>query len=417
MFHRKKRWTSIRRSVTLVAVAGIVCACGDTGADRSPPDIEALPLPALAGSAQPHLATGSTGELVLSWQEPAGDATALRFSSFDGEAWGEANTVATGSRWFVNWADFPSVIPVAGDFWAAHWLAKRDGGTYAYDVAVAISTDSGASWSQAITPHRDGTATEHGFVTLFPVDGKAGALWLDGRNTSPDTGHDHGGGAMTLRSAMIGPDQGVTDAALIDDSVCDCCQTDVAISGTTPVAVYRNRDESEIRDIYVARLESSGWTKGTPIADDRWKIAGCPVNGPAIAAHGEQLAVAWFTAADDEPRVRFAASRKNGAFGTPIDVASGNTLGRVDVVLLDDGSAVVSHLRNIGNGKADVVLTRIAADGSPGNSLTAATTASGRMTGFPQLARYGNDLVIAWTGIDASGATLVRSARLATPPQ
>jgi hypothetical protein len=78
-----------------------------------------------------------------------------------------------------SWADFPSVVPITGPFWAAHWLQKRPEGGYAYDVYVAISTDSGQSWSEGIMPHRDGTPTEHGFVSLFPWQGGAGVIWLD----------------------------------------------------------------------------------------------------------------------------------------------------------------------------------------------------------------------------------------------
>lgn len=403
----------------MAVLAGIISACGDPGVDSLPPGIEALALAASPGSAQPNLATGPSGQLVLSWQEPAGETTALRFATFDGDGWSNPETVATGSRWFVNWADFPSVVPLDRDLWAAHWLAKRDGGTYAYDVAVAISTDNGASWSEPITPHRDGTATEHGFVSLFPVDGKAGALWLDGRNMSPEGGHDHagGGGAMTLRSATIDREGSLADEMLVDDRVCDCCQTDVALAGTTPVAVYRNRDDGEIRDIYITRLGASGWTKGVPVAADRWEITGCPVNGPAIAAREQRIAVAWFTAADNEPRVRYAVSGDGNTFGPPVDIAAGDTLGRVDVVLLDNGSAVVSHLRDAGDGNAEVVLRRVARDGSPGEPLTAATTGAGRMSGFPQLARYDGDLVIAWTDTDAAGSTRVRTARIAILPR
>ena len=149
MSRRRRRPTSIRHGCAVALLAVLVVACGDTGGLDERPRVEALGLAALPGSAEPNLATGPAGELVLSWQEPAGNETALRFASFDGDSWSEARTAATGDRWFVNWADFPSVVPVDGDFWAAHWLARRDGGTYPYDVAVAISTDGGASWSRA----------------------------------------------------------------------------------------------------------------------------------------------------------------------------------------------------------------------------------------------------------------------------
>ncbi len=419
MFARRRQQTRCRYGVILAALAVIVSACSDSGVDTPSAVVEAIPLAALPGSAQPNLAAGPSGQLVLSWQEPTGDETALRYSTFEGDAWSEPRTVASGDRWFVNWADFPSVVPVNEDLWAAHWLAKREGGTYAYDVAVAISTDAGATWSPPVTPHGDGTATEHGFVSLFPVNGKAGALWLDGRNMSPDSGHAHGGegGAMTLRSAAIDREARLSGSALVDDRVCDCCQTDVALAGRTPVAVYRNRDGAEIRDIYVTRLEADGWTTGTPVANDRWEIAGCPVNGPAVDAREQRVAVAWFTASGNEPRVRYAVSGDDGAFGPPVDIASGDTLGRVDIVLLDDGGAIVSQLRNVGDGTAEVVLHRVRPDGSPVEWVTAARTGAGRLSGFPQLARYGDDLVIAWTDAGAGGSTLVRSARIAMPVQ
>ena len=107
--------------------------------------------------------------------------------------------------------------------------------TYAYDVAIAVSTDAGRSWSRPVTPHDDGTATEHGFVTLYPWSDAIGAIWLDGRNTvapQPDAPI----GAMTLRSATVAPDLTTAAPQLIDARVCDCCQTDVAVAAGGPVS-------------------------------------------------------------------------------------------------------------------------------------------------------------------------------------
>lgn len=407
------------RQVAGYVAAFVLAGCAQSGNDASHATLEPLQLAVAPGSAQPHLATGGSDELVLSWLEPMGDASALRYSTLVDGAWRQPSTLATGTDWFVNWADFPSVVPIDDEIWAAHWLEKREGGTYAYDIAVAISRDAGGSWSRPFAPHRDGTATEHGFVTLFPADGRPAALWLDGRNTSPDDGHDHGGGgAMTLRSASFGETAAGTipamlDEALADERVCDCCQTDVAIAGATPVAVYRNRSETEIRDIFVTRWIDGGWTEGVPVAHDGWEIAGCPVNGPAIAATGENVAVAWFTAANNEPRVRYAVSTDGGrSFATATDVDTVDALGRVDVVLLDDRTAVVSYLKKMDAGAAAIVLRSMGSDGTAGEARTIAVTSAGRMTGFPQLARHDARLVLAWTDSE-DGTTRVRSAALA----
>jgi len=225
------------RQLIGVLAAAFVAGCSEPAADA----VQQLASPAGLGSAEPHLSRGSDGTIVLSWLEPAGDAVAVRYSILAGDTWRPAQTVARGEDWFINWADFPSVTPINDDVWAAHWLAKRPGGTYAYDVAMALSVDGGQSWGEPFTPHTDNTRTEHGFVSLFPWRGAVGALWLDGRNTvaegnGNDGGH-HGVGGMTLRSAVIGSNQVVPEGELVDDLVCDCCQTDIAITDTGPVAV------------------------------------------------------------------------------------------------------------------------------------------------------------------------------------
>ena len=249
------RWPAL----ALAVVAG--CAgCGDRApGGRDGPAVEAIASPAAAGSGGPHLAAAADGSVVLSWLEPDGQAHALRFATLDGAAWSAPRTLARGEDWFVNWADFPSVVPLADDLWAAHWLVRRAEGGYAYDVAVSLSRDRGRSWSPPLNPHRDGTPTEHGFVTLFPWQGGAGAVWLDGREMlASGHGHDHGhagarqtahGGGMTLRTALIGADGALREEALLDGLTCDCCQTDVALTDAGPVVFYRDRSAEEIRDI------------------------------------------------------------------------------------------------------------------------------------------------------------------------
>ncbi|NNE88793.1 MAG: exo-alpha-sialidase [Silicimonas sp.] len=313
--------------------------------------------------------------------------------------------MASGDNWFVNWADFPSVSPIDKTRWAAHWLAKRPGGTYAYDVAVALSDDAGSSWSAPIVPHTDGTPTEHGFVSLFPWDDDVGVLWLDGRQMTADHASGHGGeGGMTLRSARLGARGQISDARRVDDLVCDCCQTDVAIAGDGPVAVYRNRTPEEIRDIYLARTVDGHWQPGTPVADDGWEINGCPVNGPAVVAQDNDVAVAWFTAANDQPRVRAAFSDDGGAtFAAAVDIDSERPTGRVDIEMLDKTTAVVSWIAGGTQGHDQIALRVIGRDGAMGPKRQVAPIATSRASGFPQMIRLGEELVFAWT--DTTGET------------
>ena len=186
----------------LFIVAAIMFLVG-CSKEAAGPEIIVIESPTGPRSAQPHLSTTGDGSTVLSWLDHEDDGVVLRYATLTGDTWLPATDIARGNDWFVNWADFPSVVHVREQFWAAHWLQKRPGGTYSYDVSIALSTDGGQTWGDAITPHTDGTPTEHGFVSLYRAGNGVGAIWLDGRHMNPDAGHaagDHGGGPMTLRS-------------------------------------------------------------------------------------------------------------------------------------------------------------------------------------------------------------------------
>lgn len=369
--------------------------------------------PAGSDSRYPHLASTADGA-VMSWLQPtAAGGFALQHSSWRAGAWSPVGTVASGDGWFVNWADFPSVVPLSARTWAAHWLEQRPGNVYAYDVRIALSSDAGTTWSAPFSPHDDGTPTEHGFVSLFAGDGQAMSAWLDGRHTTG--GHDHaaaGSAAMTLRSAVLGANGVQTGGGLeVDERVCDCCQTDAAATDDGPVLVYRNRSKDEVRDIALTRLQAGEWSAPVHVNADGWKIDACPVNGPAVDARGTTVAVAWFTA-PDLPRIRLAFSDDAGrSFGPPIEVTHGNVIGRVDVVLLDDGRAVVSWLQS-GTTGAELRAQPFTRAGTPGTSVLVAAASVQRSSGFPQMVRAGDGLLFAWTDSTASQQVRTAFARL-----
>lgn len=167
-------------------------------------DVRPLTSPAAPNSAQPQL-SALGNRVVLSWVERAGDTATLRFSDRTDSGWTEAQTVASGTNWFVNWADVPSVIPLQHESMAAHWLQKSASGTYAYDVRLAFSRDRGRTWAPSVTPHHDGTKTEHGFASLFPMATQGlGVAWLDGRQMKEGAHEGTDGGSMSLGSRLRG---------------------------------------------------------------------------------------------------------------------------------------------------------------------------------------------------------------------
>ena len=394
----------------LVVLSACTPSAGDDVALTS---IDTLTSPAAAGSGEPNLAVGSDGTIYLSWLEPSGDsAHALRFATLRDSAWSPPRTVARRSDFFVNWADFPSLISLPGQQLAAHWLQRSGDARYAYDVRISLSTDGGATWSEPVVPHRDGTRTEHGFVSLFPYRDSLGAIWLDGRNFA-GAGENERPDMMLLMTAM-GPTGAAGAERVLDERVCDCCQTSLAIASSGPVVVYRDRLEGEIRDIGIARWAGSEWTRGTVHADG-WKIDACPVNGPAVAAAGDRVAVAWFTNAGDTARVYLATSTDAGiTFGAPVRIDDGNPVGRVDVELDDVGAAFVSWMEFTSDQQADVRVRRIGVTGTRSRSTIIARTSGARASGFPRMATARGDLFFAWTEAGTPSRIRVARARLDT---
>ncbi len=375
---------------------------------QHPSAISEIESPAGNGSGQPHLTLDHLNQPVLSWLEPYERAHILFYSTLIAEQWTPPRQVSIGEDWFINWADFPSVTPITESLWTAHWLQKSSGGTYAYDVMMSLSADAGKSWQTPFSPHSDGTLTEHGFVSLFNWQASAGAVWLDGRNMEGGQSHDnhatHGAG-MTIRSASILENGKIEREHIIDDLVCECCQTDAAVTSDGPVVIYRNRTTDEIRDIYISRYTDGSWTEGQPIANDNWHIEGCPVNGPAIAAQDNQVAIAWFTGANDQPRVRVVQSVDAGkTFSGPVDLDMDKPIGRVDIVLLQDGTPVVSWVRRDHEGEGVILAQKIKMPlGSP---FTISAISVSRPSGFPQMVRADDQLVFAWTHIEDNESTV-----------
>ncbi|MGI9264740.1 MAG: hypothetical protein ACR2QU_07415, partial [Gammaproteobacteria bacterium] len=377
-----------------------------TGCNPSPDDgrLTNIPAPSGNGASLPRLTTAIDGAAWLSWVEPleAQHTYALFFSVLGKSGWGAPKRVVSGDSWFINWADFPSVVPMGDERIAAHWLSKKPGGVYAYDVAMTISADGGRTWADPLTPHTDGTATEHGFVTLFPLGEDIGAVWLDGRNMTaaarPTENGDHAHGGMTLRYGRLNLDGKLVEEALLDELTCDCCQTGVTVANSTPIVVYRDRTESEIRDIYVTAYRDGAWSTPYAVADDQWEIAACPVNGPAVDSHGDQVAATWFTAAGDSPSVKVAFSFDGArSFGPAIEVDAGRVLGRVDLVMRGDGSAIVSWFAMADGELADLRYRTVTSRGELGPVRIVTRVSGARPTGFPQMTAAVDRLIFAWT--------------------
>ena len=361
-------------------------------------------------AAESSITVSNQGRLIYSYIEQGSiNSSFLKMVFIDKGDVSQAYDIANGEDWFVNWADFPSVAVYKDNpqHLVSYYLEKSSIGTYDYDIRIVQSTDGGKSWGEPFTIHTDKTATEHGFVTLVPVDSsRIFACWLDGRNTKneghsnnkEENGHHQHDGTMTLRTAEFDIKGKLYNETELDKKVCDCCNTDAVMTGAGPVVVYRNRSDKEIRDIALTRKLKYGWTDPRTIHDDLWKISGCPVNGPAIDSKDETIAVAWYSIIDTVSVSQVGFSSDTGAhFNAPIVINAGSTLGRMDIVLASETEVWVSWLKDIGDGNAMITLTHLNSEIGALSHYDIQETTAARCSGFPKIKLVQDTFYLAWT--------------------
>ena len=394
-----------RRLRATLTAAALLAATGAAAGNDEP--VTPLDTPAPDGSGSYSLTVSPAGEAFLSWVEERGEGHALRFAALAWEnrtpeaeddedraedwadVWGEPRDIAEGSDWFVNWLDHPAVAAFGEGRLAAHWLARPPGSgatAYGYGIRMVYSMDGGATWQEIFStgPH-EGTAYS-GLVSYAPEPGGFSVSYL-----APAPGATAESDGLTLRLARFQTLGYLLADQLFDPLVCSCCPTGLAATPEGPVLVYRDRqpdaEADDLRDISVARKVRALWGESRTLHADGWRINACPTNGPAIAAAGEEVVVAWFTLATGEPEVRVVFSGNSGAgFGEAVRVDGGDPFGSAAAALLDDGSAAVVWVER-SDGGGEIRLRRVWPDGRLEEPIRVAGAPAGRPAGRPQLVR------------------------------
>ena len=361
-------------------------------------------------NAQPNLVSYN-GSLSLSWiSSKEENIASLNYSQYKEGRWIKPQVIASGSDWFVNWADFPAHA-INQDLIITSHLKKSASGRYTYDVILNLQKLSGEKIKENFLLNTDGVEAEHGFVSIIANNEKGFFItWLDGRNTiEKKLEGDHK--PMTIRFAEITDKGDVIKESELDASTCDCCQTSIAITNDGPIVVYRDRGEKEVRDIYSVKNINGTWEEPNVVHDDGWIINGCPVNGPKVAVNSKDLAIAWFTVSNDNPLVNVSFSKNNGnSFGAPLKVNDHDTIGRVDVSFLNDEEVIVSYMEvdDIGT---YLRIKKVSFDGKISEPITISKIDGGRNTGVPQLEIIDSEIFIIWT-IFLDGMNQLKSIKL-----
>jgi hypothetical protein len=343
---------------------------------------------------EPYLFTSPQGDTYVSWIEKSDSLNVFKYAKLEGESFSPETIIAQGSDWFVNWADYPQMAAFEDGTLIAAFLQKSGKGTFAYDVRVTISKD-GKQWSQPYVLHDDKTQTEHGFLSMVSWEENMLISWLDGRNTGGG-GHDHDHGhhgQMSVRAAVLDKEGNKKGEWELDNRVCDCCQTTATMTEDGPLVIFRDRSDTEMRDMGIAKWENGSWKETAPLYMDMWEIAACPVNGPRVSSLGNQVAVAWYTGAKNNPEVKVSFSNENGkSFEMPTKIDLGKTLGRVNIELLEKGLAMVCWME-----EGKILARTVNSSGKMGIPIQVAASSEKRSSGFPQMTKNGDTLWFAWT--------------------
>jgi hypothetical protein len=390
-----------------------------------------LASPAAAAPLSLNLAAGPAGELAVTWLE-ARDAGGyvFRLALGDSAAWSEPRAIAAGPTLATHPTDLPGVAFLSDGTILAWWQERPDWSPNPYetDVRTALSHDQGMTWSEASRPYRLPTSGEHGFVATWPAGSGVGLAWLDARRqtyqpAADSTQHGIHGGSMALFAAVVNAAGTTTGEMMVDSVTCECCPTAAALTGRGPVVVYRDRElpadvertgvlyeQEVIRDIAITRFEGGRWSDPRLVHRDGWAYSGCPNNGPAVAARGDRLVVAWMTGAGGKTAVYAAFSADAGdSFGEPIRIDEGQAVGQVTVALARDSAdaAVVGWLEG-----SQVMTRQVTSRGERGPGYVLGPSA-GR-TRLPPWVTRGDVVVASWLSGGGTGPATVEVALIRT---
>ncbi|HTO88383.1 MAG TPA: sialidase family protein, partial [Thermoanaerobaculia bacterium] len=210
---------------------------------------------------------------------------------------------------------------------APRLLVRDDGPIYAAwneadDIRVARSLSFGSDFEAPVRVSDRPPGAWSGYVSIGAApSGDLYAVWLDTRDkdNAPDTFS-----LYLAPSANQGESFGSNVRVARD--VCPCCRPALAFGAGGEVLVFWRRVyPGDIRDMTVSVTKDGGRTFAAPrrIAEDNWKLNGCPDSGPATATVGRRVYAAWLTEASPQRNgVRLSYSDDGGSTWAPARTAS-----------------------------------------------------------------------------------------------
>lgn len=345
--------------------------------------LEPVSNPSGPGSSQVNWSVTQDGNALMSWVQ----SDELKYAIRKGNQWSEPHTIASHRHFFHHPAELPEVVAMPGGSLLAHWIETPNTESETEFIYISSSRD-GVKWTTPVMAHHDKSEVQHGLASMAPDGNKEASIFWLYASKGPDK-------PTSLMRTVVDMDGAEVKEEMLAADVCECCPTSVARTANGLLVAYRGHTKDDIRDIDVTRLVNGRWTSPKIVYPDKWQVDACPVNAATLSAKGDRVAIAWYTAAGDKPRVELAFSADGGATFTKAAVVStGDAYGYASVALDDAGGAFVSWLERGADGAR--VLARHVMDTGVAGPVVQVAVGTRKNLGYPRVVRAGKETLIGW---------------------
>jgi hypothetical protein len=204
------------------------------------------------------------------------------------------------------------VVRSRSEFYVVWQTRRNSEGGDGSALRFARSTNWGDSFSKAVDVEPGSASPSQGFYNMaVSPKGVIYVAWLDGRDRAKSKS---GTSAVYLaRSTNRGASFEKPVRVTLD--TCPCCRPSIGFTSDNNVHVsFRGVVGDNVRDIFIATSGDGGATFGPAVrvAEDNWKINGCPHSGAAVASVGNRLFTVWSTVREGKAQLYSAWSDDRG---------------------------------------------------------------------------------------------------------
>ena len=242
------------------------------------------------------------------------------------------------------------------------------------NLMFARSLRFGRSWDEPVRiTDKDKPSTNAFSSMAVAANGHVYAVWLDGRDRK--MGPPGTAAVYLAKSTDRGASFGTN--VRVATGVCPCCRPTLGFGRGGEIHVsWRHVFPRHVRDMVVATSSDGGAAFGEAVrvAEDGWKINGCPHSGASMASKGGRLYVTWYSDGDgSSPGIRLAWSEDGAKTFSDATIVSRETLdaNHPALTLAGDGRLLLTFqgrdpVKLSGWNPAGPYLVEIGDDGHPG---------------------------------------------------